>query len=103
MGYFFQRLGLTYRYIVNEFIPPNCIFYGFLIGCFLAVVALKNTEANEPPKWYWMLSFAGFIVALNWIFLLANQMVGLLQALGTILNISDAIMGLTIFALVSTK
>jgi sodium/potassium/calcium exchanger 6 len=46
-----------------------------------------------------MLSFVGFVIALNWIFLLANEMVGLLQALGTIFDISEAIMGLTIFAL----
>lgn len=80
------------------------------------------TDADKPPKWFWMLSFAGFFVALNWIFLLANEMVGLLkvshkwmsklevscnnfaiiyQALGMIFNISDAIMGLTVFAFVS--
>lgn len=46
-----------------------------------------------------MLSFVGFVIALNWIFLLANEMVGLLQALGAIFDISEAIMGLTIFAL----
>lgn len=50
-----------------------------------------------------MLSFAGFVIALNWIFLLANEMVGLLQSLGAIFNISEAIMGLTIFALVRSK
>jgi sodium/potassium/calcium exchanger 6 len=61
---------------------------------------MYSTKTDKPPKWYWMLSFAGFFIALNWIFLLANQMVGLLQALGTIFDISDAIMGLTIFALV---
>lgn len=48
-----------------------------------------------------MLSFVGFFVALNWIFLLANEVVGLLQAIGQIFSISDAIMGLTVFALVS--
>ncbi|CAO0802969.1 unnamed protein product [Mucor circinelloides] len=41
----------------------------------------------------------GLLVALNWIFLLANEVVGLLQAIGQILSISDAIMGLTVFAL----
>ncbi|KAI8376246.1 Sodium/calcium exchanger protein-domain-containing protein [Radiomyces spectabilis] len=83
---------------VNGYISALCILYGVVIGAIGAVVVLKKTQADEPPEWYWMLSFGGFVVALIWIFLLANEMVGLLQALGTIFNISDAIMGLTIFA-----
>ncbi|KAI8879513.1 hypothetical protein K501DRAFT_193415 [Backusella circina FSU 941] len=84
---------------LNGFIPGHYIVISFIAGCGLAGLVMLSTNADEPPKWYWMLSFAGFVIALNWIFLLANQMVGLLQALGTIFNISDAIMGLTIFAL----
>lgn len=61
----------------------------------------KSTTRNKPPSWFWILSFVGFFVALNWIFLLANEVVGLLQAIGQIFSISDAIMGLTVFALVS--
>lgn len=77
------------------------IGFGVLVGCCLAMLVMLFTEADKPPKWQWMLSFAGFFVALNWIFLLANNMVGLLKAMGMIFNISDAIMGLTVFALVS--
>ncbi|KAF7725525.1 hypothetical protein EC973_009555 [Apophysomyces ossiformis] len=40
-----------------------------------------------------------FFVALCWIYVLANEMVGLLEALGIILGISESIMGLTVFAL----
>ncbi|CEI93141.1 hypothetical protein RMCBS344292_07383 [Rhizopus microsporus] len=84
---------------LNGFIPSFFIFIGFLAGCILSGLVLYYTKEHEPPRWYWMLSFAGFIIALNWIFLLANEMVGLLQALGVIFDISEAIMGLTIFAL----
>ena len=69
----------------------------------MSVLIILKTKVNEAPHWHWMLSFAGFVIALNWIFLLANEMVGLLQALGTIFDISEAIMGLTIFALVSSE
>lgn len=69
----------------------------------LSALVLFTTKSQEQPSWFWMVSFAGFIIALHWIFLLANEMVSLLQALGTILNISDAIMGLTIFAFVSIQ
>ncbi|KAI9283200.1 Sodium/calcium exchanger protein-domain-containing protein [Sporodiniella umbellata] len=84
---------------LNGFIAPYYVLIGFFVGCVLSGLVLRYTKDKEPPQWQWMLSFAGFVIALNWIFLLANEMVGLLQALGTIFDISEAIMGLTIFAL----
>ncbi|KAF1807671.1 Sodium/calcium exchanger protein-domain-containing protein [Mucor lusitanicus] len=84
---------------LNGFVPAFGILVGFFIGCVLSCLVLYKTKANEAPTWHWMLSFVGFVIALNWIFLLANEMVGLLQALGAIFDISEAIMGLTIFAL----
>lgn len=40
----------------------------------------------------------GFIVGIFWIYLIATEVVGLLKALGSILDISDAILGITLFA-----
>jgi sodium/potassium/calcium exchanger 6 len=40
----------------------------------------------------------GFIVSIAWISTIANEVVGVLKAIGVILNMSDAILGLTIFA-----
>ena len=87
--------------LVNDFIEPWHLVFGFTAGCMIAVLVMAGTSADKPPKWRWMLSFVGFFVALNWIFLLANNMVGLLKALGMVFDISDAIMGLTVFALVN--
>jgi sodium/potassium/calcium exchanger 6 len=42
--------------------------------------------------------FLGFVVAIAWISTIANEVVGVLKAFGVILGISDAILGLTIFA-----
>ncbi|KAI7869342.1 Sodium/calcium exchanger protein-domain-containing protein [Spinellus fusiger] len=84
---------------LNEVISFQFIWIGVVLGCSLAVLVMHSTTTYEPPSWFWMLSFAGFYVALHWIFLLANQVVGLLQAFGKIFDISDAIMGLTVFAL----
>ncbi|RCH87735.1 hypothetical protein CU098_004468, partial [Rhizopus stolonifer] len=90
----------------NEILPNSMILLGVVMGAVLAVFINKSTKKDEAPTWYWLLSFVGFFVALNWIFLLANQVVGLLQAslffyiaIGKIFSISDAIMGLTVFAL----
>ncbi|CAO3630283.1 unnamed protein product [Mucor fragilis] len=85
--------------VANKVIPPFAISVGLLLGSLLAIYVKKTTASHEPPSWFWILSFVGFFVALNWIFLLANEVVGLLQAIGQIFSISDAIMGLTVFAL----
>ncbi|KAF1805981.1 Sodium/calcium exchanger protein-domain-containing protein [Mucor lusitanicus] len=86
-------------FAANNVIPSYAISIGMLVGGLLAIYIKKTTLSHEPPSWFWILSFVGFFVALNWIFLLANEVVGLLQAIGQIFSISDAIMGLTVFAL----
>jgi sodium/potassium/calcium exchanger 6 len=40
----------------------------------------------------------GFAVSIAWISSIANEVVGVLKTLGVIMNMSDAILGLTIFA-----
>ncbi|PQE19972.1 sodium calcium exchanger protein [Rutstroemia sp. NJR-2017a BVV2] len=62
-----------------------------------AVLALTTTH-NKPPKYRFLLCFLGFVVSIAWISTIANEVVGVLKAFGIILNISDAILGLTIFA-----
>ncbi|CBX90127.1 hypothetical protein IAQ61_001588 [Plenodomus lingam] len=65
--------------------------------CFLGVV-LTTTTPDRPPGWRSALCFLGFAVAIAWISTIANEVVGVLRTLGVILNMSDAILGLTIFA-----
>ncbi|KAH8731551.1 Sodium/calcium exchanger protein-domain-containing protein [Phaeosphaeriaceae sp. PMI808] len=65
--------------------------------CMLAVI-LVTTTPSRPPRWRGLLCFAGFAVAIAWISTIANEVVGVLRTLGVILNMSDAILGLTIFA-----
>ncbi|EXJ79124.1 hypothetical protein A1O3_08625 [Capronia epimyces CBS 606.96] len=61
-------------------------------------VLLSLTTANREPKYRPLLCFLGFAVAIAWISTIANEVVGVLKAFGVILGISDAILGLTIFA-----
>jgi sodium/potassium/calcium exchanger 6 len=70
-----------------------------LIGSCLAVTVLMLTStAAEPPRWRPVLCFFGFVVSVAWISTIAGEVVGVLKAFGVILGISDAILGLTIFA-----
>ncbi|KNG49276.1 sodium/calcium exchanger protein-like protein [Stemphylium lycopersici] len=65
--------------------------------CVLAPILL-TTSPTRPPHWRSALCFLGFAVAIAWISTIANEVVGVLRTLGVILNMSDAILGLTIFA-----
>jgi sodium/potassium/calcium exchanger 6 len=65
--------------------------------CMLAFILLTTTP-NRPPRWRSALCFLGFAVAIAWISTIANEVVGVLRTLGVILSMSDAILGLTIFA-----
>ncbi|EME39427.1 hypothetical protein DOTSEDRAFT_75193 [Dothistroma septosporum NZE10] len=64
----------------------------------LVPLLLTTTPTHRPEAYRTILSFAGFVVAIAWISAVASQVVGALKALAVILNMSHAIMGLTIFA-----
>ncbi|KAJ5952409.1 uncharacterized protein N7479_010822 [Penicillium vulpinum] len=51
-----------------------------------------------PPQWRPFLSLLGFLVAIAWIATIATEVVSLLKTIGVILNISDSLLGLTVFA-----
>jgi solute carrier family 24 (sodium/potassium/calcium exchanger), member 6 len=42
----------------------------------------------------------GFVVAIGWISTIADEVVGILRAFGAILGVSEAILGVTVFAMV---
>ncbi|KAF9960698.1 hypothetical protein BGZ72_006268 [Mortierella alpina] len=68
-------------------------------GILVSVLIFMFSTEETPPRFYEALAFMGFLVAMTWIFLVANEVVGILQAYGMILGVSDAILGLTVFAM----
>ncbi|PVI02606.1 hypothetical protein DM02DRAFT_299004 [Periconia macrospinosa] len=72
--------------------------YSLLFSMCMLAMLLTTTTPHRPPRWRVMLCFLGFAVSIAWISSIANEVVGVLKTLGVILNISDAILGLTIFA-----
>ncbi|KAG0211906.1 hypothetical protein BGX28_007188 [Mortierella sp. GBA30] len=69
------------------------------VGGMLSLLVRRFSTEERPPRFYGALCFVGFLVAITWIFLVANEVVGVLQAFGMIFGVSDAILGLTIFAM----
>lgn len=74
------------------------ILYSLLGSLVVLALLLMTTNPDKPPKYRFLFCFAGFVVAISWISTIANEVVGVLKAFGVILGISDAILGLTIFA-----
>ncbi|KAF2857204.1 hypothetical protein K470DRAFT_261046 [Piedraia hortae CBS 480.64] len=77
-------------------VKPVLITLG--VSTALAALVALTTSASRPPPYRSFLSLFGFVVSITWISLIASQVVGALKALAVILNMSEAIMGLTIFA-----
>lgn len=70
-----------------------------LLGSLVALlILLMTTTPEKPPRWHFMLCFVGFAVSVTWISTIANEVVGVLKTIGVIFSMSDAILGLTIFA-----
>ncbi|KAF2265628.1 sodium/calcium exchanger protein-like protein [Lojkania enalia] len=86
----------------TEIEHPRALFkptlYSLVFSLILLAILLTTTTPNRPPRWRTLLCFLGFAVSIAWISSIANEVVGVLKTLGVILNMSDAILGLTIFA-----
>jgi solute carrier family 24 (sodium/potassium/calcium exchanger), member 6 len=74
------------------------VLYALLFSLCLLVVLLLTTSPDEKPKYHSLLCFLGFVISVAWISTIAGEVVGVLKAFGVILGISEAILGLTIFA-----
>lgn len=76
------------------------VLYALVAGLVWLGALQVSTTPESPPRWRYALCFAGFAVSIGWISAIANEVVGVLKAFGVVLGISDAILGLTIFAVV---
>lgn len=72
--------------------------YSLVVSLCLLLALLLTTTAEKKPKYHFLLCFLGFVISVAWISTIAGEVVGVLKAFGVILNISEAILGLTVFA-----
>lgn len=64
----------------------------------IALIMATTTTVSRPPRWRFLLCFVGFVVSIAWISTIANEVVGVIKTIGVVLDMSDAILGLTVFA-----
>ncbi|KAL1842281.1 hypothetical protein VTJ49DRAFT_5666 [Mycothermus thermophilus] len=74
------------------------VLCSLLVSLLLLAALLLTTTADKKPRYHFLLSFLGFVIGVAWISTIAGEVVGVLKALGVILDISEAILGLTVFA-----
>ncbi|CAA7400765.1 unnamed protein product [Spirodela intermedia] len=70
-----------------------------LAGISLSTAAFFFTRSDRPPQKFllpWLL--AGFVMSIVWFYIIANELVALLVALGAIFGVEPAILGLTVLA-----
>lgn len=69
-----------------------------IISLLVTILLLMTSSNSNPPKLQPLLAYFGFVISVGWIYLIANEIVSILKALGVYFGLSDAILGLTVLA-----
>lgn len=88
---------LTVELEDDELLVP--LLYALVVGLITLALLLTFSSPDKPPSWHKALCAVGFVVAIAWISTIADEVVGVLRAFGAILGVSEAILGVTIFAM----
>jgi sodium/potassium/calcium exchanger 6 len=76
----------------------RALLISLVFSLVLLGVLLTTTSPARRPRYHVAFCFLGFVIAIAWISTVAGEVVGVMKAFGVILDISEAILGLTIFA-----
>ncbi|CAG9971636.1 unnamed protein product [Clonostachys byssicola] len=79
-------------------VAVRMVLFTLLGSSVLLGLLLSFTSEETRPKYHYVLCFMGFIISIAWISTIAGEVVGVLKTFGIVLNISEALLGLTIFA-----
>lgn len=74
------------------------VLYTLVGSLVLLGTLLVTTTEHTRPRFHYSLCFLGFIISIAWISTIAGEVVGVLKTFGVVLGISEALLGLTIFA-----
>lgn len=92
----FAPILCTFLWGSSDLVYP---IFGTMVGATLGLLALIYTSKDHPPQRFvlpWVIG--GFLMSIMWFYIIANELVALLVALGLILKIKASLLGLTILA-----
>lgn len=69
-----------------------------IIGVALSLLVFFTSKNDQQPKYHPLFAYVGFVVAVVWIYSVANEVVNILQTFGVVFSISNAVLGLTLLA-----
>ncbi|XP_034174115.1 mitochondrial sodium/calcium exchanger protein isoform X2 [Osmia lignaria lignaria] len=72
------------------------IFLG--TGTVIGVIVFLTTDKDRIPKYHNVFAFLGFLTAMMMVYLIAGEVVAVLQCVGYAFSISDAMLGITLLA-----
>ncbi|KAK0389580.1 hypothetical protein NLU13_3155 [Sarocladium strictum] len=89
--------------LFEDFENPNAalvrmVLYTLLGSLIALALLLLLTSEHRRPQAHYLLCFLGFIISIAWISTIAGEVVGVLKTFGVVFGISEALLGLTIFA-----
>ncbi|KAM5193977.1 mitochondrial sodium/calcium exchanger protein [Mantella aurantiaca] len=83
-------------YLIHDKLPIWALL--LIIGTPLAIIVFFTTKNCQPPKYYFLFSFLGFIASALWISAAATEIVNLLRTFGVVFRLSNTVLGLTLLA-----
>lgn len=69
-----------------------------MAGFCATVLVWFTSDFENPPRYKIVFVFISFVLAITWIFLIADEIVSLLEMVGDIFSISQTILGITVLA-----
>lgn len=69
-----------------------------IVGVGVAIVVACTSRNDRRPVYHCVFAWLGFAISMVWIYVIANEIVNLLQAFGVVVKLSDGILGITLLA-----
>ena len=63
-----------------------------------SIVIYFTSERDKPPRYRFVFVLLAFVMSVMWIYCTANELVDLLQSVGIMWQVSDAILATTVLA-----
>ncbi|CAK9795769.1 Mitochondrial sodium/calcium exchanger protein [Anthophora quadrimaculata] len=81
-----------------HFGPVSVVPIFLLVGTVIGVIVFLMTHVDRVPKFHNVFAFLGFLAAMLTVYLVAGEVMAVLQCVGYAFSISDAMLGITFLA-----